>query len=75
LTTRCCWLASPITTVQIDTRTSSGICALSAGNEISQKLTSVIWLSVLLILLHRRNGSGMVDTVLPPVDTANVSMS
>jgi len=41
LTTHCCWLASLKTTVEIETRMSPGICALSPGNEISWGLTSL----------------------------------
>ena len=42
LTTRCCWLASLITTVQIGTQMSPSVCALSPGNEISRELTSLL---------------------------------
>jgi len=36
-------LASVITTVQMETRTSPGICASSPRNEISRELTSLVW--------------------------------
>ena len=41
-TTRCCWLASLITMVQIGTQMSPSICAFSPGNEISRELTSLL---------------------------------
>jgi len=44
LSTHCCWLESLITVVQIETRTSPGICALSPGNEISQELTYLVYM-------------------------------
>jgi len=46
------YLASLITTVQTETRTSPGICALSPRNEISWQLTSLMRITAIFTALH-----------------------